>query len=374
MTERNLPPEEDYAGVEPDVTSDRNATVTSSDQNQTLTEPTAAETLAQTTGGEVATIARWRSHWWRNPIVIAAGLAIALIAIGQVISPGFGSYGQIISMLRVASFLGIIAIGQTIVIISGGEGIDLSVGKVATFAAIVASRTMMGDNANMLKGILLALGAAAVIGLVNGLAIVYLHIPPFVMTLGMLGVVHGLILAYTGGVADGRAAPALTALVNGQVFAGIPGVLFVWAALAIGVTWLLRRTKAGWDLYAVGTNRTAAQLSGIRVNRTVIGAYVASAVFAGLGGIFMVGYTQTVFLNLADNLTLPTIAAVIIGGTLISGGYGTYIGSAIGAVVLTVLTSLLTTLRMPESSRTVVNGVVLVALLALYGRGRRLRS
>lgn len=309
-----------------------------------------------------------------NPIVIAASLAVALVVVGAIVSPGFAEYGQVVSMLRVASFLGVIAIGQTIVIISGGEGIDLSVGKVATFAAIIASRTMQGQDGGLLPGIALALGAAVLIGLVNGLGIVWLRIPPFVMTLGMLGVVQGLVLAYTQGVADGRAAPALVNLINGQWLAGIPGVLFVWFILGVAVTLLLRRTRYGWDLYAVGSNRTAAALSGVRVNRTVVGAYVASAMFAALGGILMVGYTETVFLNLADSLMLPSIAAVVIGGTLISGGVGSYLGSAIGAIVLTVLTSLLTTLDIESASRTVINGVVLIALLALYGRQRRLRS
>lgn len=323
---------------------------------------------------DVDTRRRTLPGWLRSPILVAAALSVALIVVGELVSPGFGSYGQVVAMLRVAAFLGLIAVGQTIVILSGGAGIDLSVGKVATLAAIIASRVMQGDDAQTASGMLLALAVCAMIGLANGLGVVYLKITPFVMTLGMMGVVHGLILAYTGGVADGRAAPALVTLVNGRVLANIPGVVLIWVVITVLVTLLLRRTKPGWDLYAVGANRVSAELSGIRVNRTVVGAYVASAFFAGLGGIFMVGYTQTVFLNLADDLTLPSIAAVIIGGTLLSGGVGGYVGSAIGAVVLTVLTNLLTTLRMGEASRTVINGVVLIILLAFYGRGRRLRS
>jgi ribose transport system permease protein len=323
---------------------------------------------------ETRRVRRPLPSWARSPILVAALLAVALVVVGELVSPGFGSYGQVVAMLRVSAFLGLIAVGQTIVILSGGAGIDLSVGKVATLAAIIASRVMQGEDANAATGLLLALGVCALIGLANGLGIVYLRITPFVMTLGMLGVVHGLILAYTGGVADGRAAPGLVSLVNGRVLANIPGVVLIWVAITVLVTVLLRRTKPGWDLYAVGANRVSAELSGIRVNRTVVGAYVASALFAGLGGILMVGYTQTVFLNLADNLALPSIAAVIIGGTLLSGGVGGYVGSAIGAVVLTVLTNLLTTLRMGEASRTVINGVVLIILLAFYGRGRRLRS
>nr|NLD41526.1 ABC transporter permease [Actinomycetales bacterium] len=212
----------------------------------------------------------------KSPILIAALLAVALIAIGELVSPGFGSYPQIVAMLRVASFLGFIAVGQTIVILSGGAGIDLSVGKVATLAAIIASRTMQGSDENALQGIALALLVAAGIGLANGLGVVYLRITPFVMTLGMMGVAHGLILAYTRGVADGRAAPSLVGLVNGKLYLDLPGVVLLWGLLAVAVTLLLRRTKAGWDLYAVGTNRVAAELSGVRVNRTVIGAYVAS--------------------------------------------------------------------------------------------------
>jgi len=317
--------------------------------------------------------ARWKQAL-TNPIVLASVIAILLVVIGQLVSPGFGSYGQIINLLRVASFLGIIAIGQTIVILAGGEGIDLSVGKVATFAAIIGSRVMDGHDANLALGLLVPLAVAAAIGLVNGLGIVYLRIPPFVMTLGMLGVVQGLILAYTGGVAAGRAAPALTALVNGRLALSIPGVLFVWLLLAIAISLLLHRTRFGWNLYAVGTNRVAAELSGISVNRTVISAYVTSAVFAGLGGMLLLGYTESVFLDLADQYMLPSVAAVVIGGTLISGGIGGYAGSAIGAIVLTVLESLLTTLDIPNASRTIVNGVVLLLLLALYGRQRRLRS
>lgn len=310
----------------------------------------------------------------RDPVVLAGLIAILLVAIGGVVKPGFASPEQIVNMLRVASFLGIIAIGQTIVVLSGGEGIDLSVGVTATLGAILASRTMNGSDALIVPGVLLAVAVAAAIGLANGLGIVLLRIPPFVMTLGMLGVVGGLILVVTGGVADGRAAPALVELVNGRAVFGIPGILLVWAALAVLVTLLLRRTVFGRQLYAVGSGREAARLSGVPVDRVLVSAYMLSAVFAALGGIAMVGYSQQVFLNLANDLTLPSIAAVIIGGTLVAGGVGGYLGSAIGAIVLTVLTSLLTTLSMPEWARIVVQGVVLIALLAVYGRQRRLRT
>lgn len=310
----------------------------------------------------------------RDPIVIAGVVTVVLIAVGEVVSPGFAGWAQIVNMLRVASFLGVIAAGQTIVILSGGGGIDLSAGKVATFAAIVGSRIMQGDDGGFVAGIVVPLLLCAVIGLGNGLGVTWLKIPPFVMTLGMTGVVYGVIMVYTDGRADGRAAPALTSLVNGKIVLGLPGVLFLWVAIAALVTWLLRRTTFGWRLFAVGANAQAAELSGVPVRRTVIWSYVAGSVFAGLGGLLLVGYTESVMLNLADDYTMPAIAAVIIGGTLAAGGVGGYLGTAVGAVTLTVLTSLLTTLDIGSAWRTIVNGVVLVALLSLYGRQRRLRA
>ncbi len=310
----------------------------------------------------------------RNPIAIASAVTILLIVVGDLVSPGFSSWPQIVNMLRVASFLGVIAVGQTIVILSGGGGIDLSVGKVATFAAIIGSRVMAGDDSNVVRGVVLALGACALVGLVNGLGITLLRIPPFVMTLGMTGVVYGLIMVYTGGRAEGRSAPFFTTLVNGKMVAGMPGVLFLWLAIAVVVALVLRRTTFGWRLFSVGTNQVAAELSAVPVRRTVVLAYVLGSVFAGLGGLLIVGYTETVMLNLADGYTMPSIAAVIIGGTLASGGVGGYWGTAVGAVMLTVLTSLLTTLDMGEAWRTIINGVVLVVLLSMYGRQRRLRA
>ncbi len=309
-----------------------------------------------------------------DPVVIAALVAIGIVAVGQLVSPGFAAWGQVIGMIRVASFLGIMAIGQTIVILSGGDGIDLSVGKVATFGAIVGAHLMNGHNQNLVLGILVSVLVGGLIGLLNGLGIFFLRIPPFVMTLGMMGVVAGAALAYTGGAAGGRSAPALTSLVNGRGLLQIPGVVLVWLLLVATVTWLLRRSVPGWNIFAIGSNREAAELSGVPVRRTVISAYVASGAFAALGGVLLLGYTESVFLNLADSYTLPTIAAVIIGGTLAAGGVGGYLGTAVGAVVLTLLTSLLSTMNMPDAWRTITRGVVILVLLGLYGRQKNLRT
>lgn len=309
-----------------------------------------------------------------SPIFIASAVTVLLILIGNAISPGFASSGQIVNLLRVASFLGVLSIGQTIVMITGGGGLDLSVGKVATFAAIVGSRIMHGENANFVQGVIVALVLCAVIGLFNGLGITILGIPPFVMTLGMTGVVYGFIMVVTEGKAAGRAAPALTGLVNGSFFLGIPGVVFLWAFLAVIVTILMRRTVFGWRVFAVGANRVTSEYSTVPVKRTVTTAYIMASVFAGLGGLLLVGYTESVMLDLADGYTMPSIAAVIVGGTLAIGGIGSYLGTAVGAVTLTVLTSLLTTMDMSSAWRTIINGAVLLVLLSFYGRQKKLQA
>jgi ribose transport system permease protein len=319
----------------------------------------------------IRTAGQWLAD---HPAAIAAIIAVAMFAVGELVSPGFAGYGQVLNVLRVAAFLGIVAAGQTLVIVSGGEGVDLSVGKVATFAAIIAARTIDGTNEALLPGLALTLGACALIGLVNGLGIAYLRIPPLVMTLGMVAVVQGVILIYTGGQPAGRAAPLMVDLVSGRTVFGIPGILWIWLILGVGMVLLMRRTTFGWRVYALGTNRLAAQLSGISVRPNLVAVYVLSAVLAGLGGFFLLGYTQTVFLNLADSMMLPSVAAVVIGGTTLAGGVGGYPGTAVGAIVLTLLESLLRTMQLDAASRQIVNGVVLILLLSVYGRQRRLRQ
>ncbi|PZA06308.1 MULTISPECIES: ABC transporter permease [unclassified Meiothermus] len=310
----------------------------------------------------------------RTPAAIALGLAAFLLVLGEVIRPGFAEYNQITNILRIAAFLGIVAIGQTLVILAGGEGIDLSVGAVVTLGAILIFRITGGSDALLLPALVAALLAGFAIGLVNGVGIAWIGIPPLVMTLGMMGVVKGLILVYTGGRPQGGTPPLMKQLISDPWVLGIPGDVFIWALLGIAVTLLLQRTAYGKALYAIGANRIAARLSGVHVERTVILTYGLSGMFAALGGFVLLGYIQNVFINLGDPYTLPSIAAVVVGGTALAGGVGGYAGTMAGALVLTLVSSLLITLGLPEFGRQITYGLILLALLALYGRERRLRG
>jgi ribose transport system permease protein len=310
----------------------------------------------------------------RHPVVLAAIVAVALFGIGEILVPGFAASGTVLSVLRVAAFLGVIAAGQTIVILAGGEGIDLSVGKVATFSAIVVAQVSQGQDDRLLVAIVSAVAACAVIGAVNGIGVAYLRIPPLVMTLGMVGVVQGIVRVYSGGQPEGRAPAALSSLVNARGFLGLRGSVWLWLAITVLVIWLLRRTTFGRRVYSLGANRETSYLSAIAVQRDLVLVYVTSSVFAAIAGVMLIGYSGAASVSLADGYQLTSIAAVVIGGTTLAGGIGGYLGTAIGAVVLTTLNSLLTALDIGSAGRQVVNGVILIALLSIYGRQRRLRQ
>jgi Ribose/xylose/arabinose/galactoside ABC-type transport systems, permease components len=309
-----------------------------------------------------------------TPPLIALLLAIALFILGGIIQPGFASVTLGINILRLAAFLAIMAAGQTLVIIGGGQGIDLSVGAVVTLGAILVFQITNGHDSLTLPALLVALAVGAVIGAVNGLGISYWKVPPLVMTLGMTSVVTGTLLVLTQGKLIGNVSPIMPILISKPLIFGIPGVVFFWIILGFLMWLLMERTNYGKQLFAIGTNRVAASLSGVNVAAISILTYSLSGLLAALGGFVIVSYTQHVYLNIGLAYTLPTIAAAVIGGTLMSGGSGTYFGTMAGALVLTLITSLLTTLQLPESARQVVYGLILLALLSVYGRQKALRQ
>ncbi len=309
-----------------------------------------------------------------NPTLIALTLAVILFFIGGLIQPGFTSFELAMNILRLAAFLGIVAAGQTLVIISGGEGIDLSVGAMVTLGAIISYGIINYQNERIPLGLLASLGVGMVIGAINGIGVAYLRIPPLVMTLGMATVIQGLISAVTKGSLEGGSAPLLSKYTAQPLLFGIPGIIFIWAAFAALMWLLLTRTRYGKNLFAIGTNRVTARLSGINVPATVVATFTLCSTLASFGGFIFLGYYEKVFLNLGNPYTLPSIAAVVMGGTVLSGGVGSYWGTMAGSIVLTLITSLLTTLRMEEHLRQIVYGAILLVLLAAYGRQRALRQ
>jgi ribose transport system permease protein len=248
------------------------------------------------------------------------------------------------------------------------------VGGIISFGAFLAGNLMQQNDANLLHAVVLVCGATFLIGLVSGLGVTWLRIPPLVMTLGMLGVVQGGLVLLTRGVPSGRAAPLLSRVVSDPVLFGLPGILFIWIAVGAVLTLILRRTTFGYNVYAIGANESAAALAGVPVRRTRTLLFALSGFFSGLTGILLLGYTDYVFVGAGDQYMLPSIIAVVIGGTSLAGGSGGYVGTMAGAVVLVLLQSILTTLNIPPFGRQIIFGVTLLGLMLLYGRQRRLRG
>lgn len=309
-----------------------------------------------------------------RPLTIALAVIVLMLAIGEAVSPGFASPQQIVRQLTIAALFGMVAAGQNLVILGGREGIDLSVGALVSLGALVAGNVMQMDNAMILPALVLTLAVTFGIGLLNGLGATVLRIPPLVMTLGMAGVLQGALVLLTRGVPSGKAAPMLTQFISAPLVLGIPGLLFVWAAVGAALVFFLRRTSFGLKVYAVGANEEAAALAGIPVRRVRILLFGLSGMFAGLTGFFVLGYTSSVFIGIGNQYVLPSIIAVVIGGTSLAGGVGGYLGTMAGAVVLVLLRSILTTLNIEAYGREIIFGATLLVLMLFYGRQRRLRA
>lgn len=314
-----------------------------------------------------------------SPPVAAVLLAVVLFVFSGFLPNSFGTdmtaaAGQAVNIIRLSVFLGIIAAGQTLVIISGSEGIDLSAGSVVTLSAILTWTIVQGKDERVLVALIAVLFVGAIIGFLNGIGIIYLKISPFVMTLGMAGVITGLVIITNHGNAQGMLAPIMTKVIARPLIFGIPGAIIIYVFFA-GLMWLiLERSTFGKNLFAIGVNRVTAKLSGVNVNGMVLLTYALAGALAAFGGFMVVGNTGVVFLSLGAPFLFPSIAAVAVGGTLLSGGKGSYFGSMAGALVLILITSLLTTMQMKDAVRQMVLGATLLLLISIYGRQRGFRQ
>jgi ribose transport system permease protein len=305
----------------------------------------------------------------RRRILYACAAAVVLFAIGQAIRPGFASPAGISAILMVASFVGMAAAGQTFVILIGG--IDLSVPWVLNAAAILLATSSLGQNGRAVEALVLTLGMGAVVGMVNGLVIAFLGVPAVVMTLAMNGIMEGLTLGLSGGLTCASCAsyapPVVQAAIHGTLL-GIPTVLLLWLAVILAVSFVLSFTVFGRWTYATGTNARASFLAGVNVRAVTVVLYMLSGLFSAAAGVMLVGFGGQASLGMGDPYLFQSIAAVVIGGVYILGGRGHYLGTAAGAVTLVALVSVLLAMNMPEYGRNIIYGVIILALLLLYGR------
>lgn len=307
-----------------------------------------------------------------KPIVLAAAFILAILAMGTVYTVATQGSATLLSpryllqQLQVGSFLGIVAAGMMLVILIGH--IDLSVPWTLTAAAMMA--TAVGGPLALPTG--LAVGLA--VGLVNGLGVAYLRIPSMIFTLGVNAVMRGLMVVHTGGFAPQTAASDLMRFIGAERVAGFPVAILVWAAVSLVVATLLTRTAFGKALYAIGNQEAAAYLAGIRTRRVVIAAFALCGLAAGLAGVMLAGYATKAYQGMGDAYLLPSIAAVVIGGTHILGGRGRYLGTLVGVILIVLLNSVLSIMQMEEAGRQIIYGAVIIAMLLVYGRGAKVTS
>jgi ribose transport system permease protein len=265
-------------------------------------------------------------------------------------------------MLPFAAILAIASIGQTLVVQQ--RGLDLSVPGVISLSTIIVTRVAAGDDARLPLGIALAVGAGAVAGLVSGLAVTRFGITPVVATLAVNALLIGAIYQITGGAQSALASPALNDAGIGLTL-GIPNTV-IFAVLAVTVVSIvIRGTVVGRWFVAVGANPAAAQVAGIPVTRYRVATYVAASVCGALAGILLAGFLGSPGLNAGDGYLLPTIAAVVLGGTSLAGGSGSVVATAGGALFLTQLQLLVLSMGAPQPFQLIVQGTIIAVGMAL---------
>lgn len=299
------------------------------------------------------------------PLVPLIVLLAALVVTLEIMRPGIVNERWIGNTIKFAIPLAMLAACQTLTMLTGG--IDLSVGVVATVAAFVMATQVPTLGPEL--AIAVSLIPAVLVGLANGIGVGLFRVHPLIMTLGTGLIGTGCLQVYQRTViATGSEIPDMLAwLGTGRTY-GAPNSLLLFLPLAALIIFALRRTGFGRLLYALGENEEAARLSGVRSWQVIIALYILSGVIAGVAGLLYVGLIKAPSLSLAAPLVLPSVAAAVIGGTSIFGGRGTYSGTIVGALILTVLTTMLTVLQMPEGSRRIMFGAIILIVTAVYVR------
>jgi ribose transport system permease protein len=311
----------------------------------------------------------WRGEWVRRQprTMIAWVLLGILLTIGFSMSSTFRQGPVFEETLKGATFVGMAAAAQFFVVVGGG--IDLSVGAVASLAAMVGAVVMNGHDGRILPAVAAGLGLGVGVGLVNGVLVNYLRIAPFIATFGMYYILTGI--AFTWSVQPlGVAAPSFYNLYIDK-WLGLPALLVLMAAFWAICWYVARQTAFGKHLYALGGDREAARLAGVRTTRISIGSYVVCSVIAAGAGLLQLTQTSVGAPDLGATLLLATVTAVVIGGVSLFGGEGSVVGVLGGVLVLQFLSSLFDSLQINALYQQLIEGLIIIGLLGIYRQKAR---
>lgn len=303
-----------------------------------------------------------------QPMVLVLAL-IVIMTIAGFLTPGFLTFRHLMMVLYCNTMLGILALAQTIVILSGG--IDLSIGSTYWITVMIGALLMV--KGGFIVPSIVCIIAGAAIGMVNGLGISRLKIPHVVMTLAMMIILTGTLYVTTGGGGRGRAAQELIRLSTGR-FLGFPIISLLWIFLTILFYIILKTTAFGWKVRALGSNLSACHCSGMNISRVQVIVYMISGTLAALAGLLYLGWARTPYptfqsgAGVGANIMLESIAAVIIGGTLFSGGRGGVERTFLGVLILAVLFSILSMAGLGVEWQIMLNGLIILAIVGIHSR------
>ena len=306
--------------------------------------------------------------------LLALGALVILLVFFSIVVPHFASTNNYIDILTATAVNGVLATGVTFVIITGG--IDLSLGTAMTFTSVVMGLVSVNMGLPLPIGILAAFAAGALVGLTNGFLIAKLKLPPFIATLGMLYVTLGMaqVISDVHPIYFETIQPSFQQFFMGKTIFGIPNIVWVMFGGA-AVAWiLLNRTILGRYTFALGSNEEATRLSGVNTDRWKIIVYVVDGLFVGLAGIVIASRMASAQPGLGMGYELDAIAAAVIGGTSLSGGEGSIVGTIIGAFLISTLRIGLSVAGVPDQWKSVITGLVVIGAVYLDILRRRSRA
>lgn len=296
---------------------------------------------------------------------VALVVLVALLAFFSIFTENFAAWNNMVNIMQATAVNGVLGVAVTFVIISGG--IDLAVGTMMTMTAVTAGLVLTNAGLPLPFGILGAVGAGALMGGTSGAVIAKLKIPPFIATLGMMQIARGLALVFSGAKPIYfNSTPSYKYLSpESSISAIIPGLeipngVFIMFGIAILASILLTRSLFGRYVFALGSNEEAARLSGVNVDFWKIVTYALSGAICGVAGLLISSRLNSAQPALGLGYELDAIAAVVIGGTSLSGGRGTILGTIIGAFIMSVLTNGLRIMGVQEEWKIVVTGVIII--------------
>jgi len=286
---------------------------------------------------------------------------LLLIMVSKLISPNFGSWAQIESILVISSLMAMVGFAHGMVILVGE--LDLSVGAIISLAGVYTA-AFLGVDPTLMDFVVLLL-LLMVIGAFNGIGVTYLKVPSFIMTLGTQMILFGCALGYTKGTVPGTSPAFLEKLMSGRLLE-IPIPIFILIGMMIFGTYFQIKSNFGRKLYSIGSNKTTAHLAGVSVNKTIILAYMMSALFSGITGMMLVGYSGGATLEMGNPYLIPSIAMVVIGGSSILGGSGNYLGTVGAAIFLTTVSTLIQAIGINQGWQTFINGLMILLVLSFF--------